>query len=103
MPPAAASRVTRMRNDAQGIIVDTEALEENTRLHLSGNGAQVALPELPYTMEQLQQMQAAATAITAGKEGIRQCSVILHEFPMAKYTQYIELRGHPPELLKSSS
>ena len=24
-----------MRNDAQGIIVDTEALEENTRLHLS--------------------------------------------------------------------
>ena len=35
MPPAAASRVTRMRNDAQGIIVDTEALEENTRLHLS--------------------------------------------------------------------
>ncbi|KAL3137683.1 hypothetical protein ABBQ38_004956 [Trebouxia sp. C0009 RCD-2024] len=35
MPPAAASRVTRMRNDAQGIIVDTEAWEENTRLHLS--------------------------------------------------------------------
>ena len=24
-----------MRNDAQGIIVDTEVLEENTRLHLS--------------------------------------------------------------------
>lgn len=53
----------------------------------------MALPELPYTMEQLQQMQAAATAIIAGKEGIRQCSVVLHEFPMAKYTQYIELRG----------
>ncbi|KAL3149331.1 hypothetical protein ABBQ32_002136 [Trebouxia sp. C0010 RCD-2024] len=44
-------------------------------------------------MEQLQQMQAAATAIIAGKEGLRQCSVVLHEFPMAKYTQYIELRG----------
>ena len=53
----------------------------------------MALPELPYTMEQLQQMQAAATAIIAGKEGSRQCSVVLHEFPMAKYTQYIELRG----------
>ncbi|KAL3137960.1 hypothetical protein ABBQ38_005207 [Trebouxia sp. C0009 RCD-2024] len=44
-------------------------------------------------MEQLQQMQAAATAVIAGKEGIWQCSVVLHEFPMAKYTQYIELRG----------
>lgn len=58
-----------------------------------GSSAQVALPELPYTMEQLQQMQAAATAIIAGKAGIRQCSVVLHESPMAKYTQYIELRG----------
>ena len=35
MPPAAASRVTRMHNDAQGIIVDTDASEENTGLHLS--------------------------------------------------------------------
>ena len=58
-----------------------------------GNTAQVALPELPHTLEQLQQMQAAATAIIANKEGVQQCSVVLHDFPMAKYTQYIELRG----------
>ena len=32
------------------------------------NGNQVALPELPYTLEQLQQMQAAAAAIVASKE-----------------------------------
>ena len=38
-------------------------------------------------------MQAAAAAIVASKEGIQQCSVVLHEFPMAKYTQYIDLRG----------
>ena len=58
-----------------------------------GNTTQVALPELPYTLEQLQQMQAAATAIIASKEGVQQCSIMLHEFPMAKYTQYMELRG----------
>lgn len=58
-----------------------------------GNHNQVAVPELPYSLEQLQQMQAAATAIVASKEGIQQCSVVLHEFPMAKYTQYIQLRG----------
>ncbi|DBA87361.1 hypothetical protein WJX77_011405 [Trebouxia sp. C0004] len=58
-----------------------------------GNGEQVALPGLPYTLEQLQQMQVAAASIVASKEGIHQCSVVLHEFPMAKYTQYIELRG----------
>ncbi|KAL8894682.1 MAG: hypothetical protein Q9207_008442, partial [Kuettlingeria erythrocarpa] len=58
-----------------------------------GNGNQVALPELHYGLEQLQQMQAAAAAIAAGKEGIQQCSVVLHEFPMAKYTQYIQPRG----------
>ena len=38
-------------------------------------------------------MQAAAAAIVASKEGIQQCSMVLHEFPMAKYTQYIDLRG----------
>ena len=37
-----------------------------------GNGTQVALPELPYSLEQLQQMQAAAAAIVASKEGIQQ-------------------------------
>ena len=31
--------------------------------------------------------------IIASKDGIQQCAVVLHEFPMAKYTQYIELRG----------
>lgn len=51
-----------------------------------GNGNHVALPELPNSLEQLQQMQAAAAAIVASKEGIRQCSVVLHEFPIAKYT-----------------
>ena len=57
-----------------------------------GDGNQVALPELPYGLEQLQQMQAAAAAIVASKEGLQQCSVVRHEFPMAKYTQYIELK-----------
>lgn len=42
-----------------------------------GNTSQVALPELPYTIEQLQQMQAAAAAIVASKEGIQQCAVVL--------------------------
>ncbi|KAL3157824.1 hypothetical protein ABBQ32_012246 [Trebouxia sp. C0010 RCD-2024] len=63
---------------------------------LAGNHgaiAQVALSELPYSLEQLQQMQAAPTPIVASKEGIQQCSVVLHEFPMAKYSQYIELKG----------
>jgi len=58
-----------------------------------GNGNQVALPELPYSMEQLHQMQAAAAAIVASKDGVQQCAVVLHEFPMAKYTQYIQLKG----------
>ena len=58
-----------------------------------GNGTQVALPELPYNMEQLQRMQAAAAAIVASKEGIQQCAVVLHEFPMEKYSMYIELKG----------
>lgn len=62
---------------------------------LAGNqrNEQVALPELPYSLEQLQQMQTAAASIVASKEGIQQCSVVLHEFPMSKYTQYIGLRG----------
>ena len=57
-----------------------------------GNGNQVALPELAYSLDQLQHMQAAAAAIVASKEGVQQCSVVLHEFPMVKYT-HIELRG----------
>ena len=63
---------------------------------LAGNSSsdtQVALPELPYTIEQLQQMQAAATTIVASKEGIQQCAVVLHEFPIEKYSQYTELNG----------
>ena len=43
-------------------------------------------------------MQAAAAAIVASKEGIQQCSVVLREFPMAKYTQYIELKGQETQL-----
>ena len=58
-----------------------------------GGGNHVTLPELPYSMEQLQQLQAAAAAIVASKEGIQQCSAVLHEFPMDKYSKYIELKG----------
>ena len=57
-----------------------------------GNSNKVALPELPYSLEQVQQMQAAAATIVASKEGLQQCSGV-HEFPMVKYTQYIELKG----------
>ena len=67
-----------------------------------GNGNQVALPELPYTLEQLQQMQAAAIAIVASKADIQQCTVLLHEFPMAKYTQYIELKGQEMQLRRKA-
>ena len=63
-----------------------------------GNSNQVTLPELPYTLEQLQQMQAAAAAIVASKEALQQSAVALHEFPMGKYGQYIGLRGEEVEL-----
>ena len=53
----------------------------------------MALPELPYSLEQLQQMQAAAAAIVASAAGIQQCTLVLNEFPVAKYTQYIDLKG----------
>lgn len=59
----------------------------------SDRRAQVALPKLPYTLEQLQQMQAAAAAIVASKADIRHCTVVLHDFPMAKYTRYTALQG----------
>ena len=58
-----------------------------------GSGSHVTLPELPYSMEQLQQMQAVTAAIVASKEGIQQCAAVLHEFPMDKYSKYIELKG----------
>ena len=63
-----------------------------------GNGTRVALPELPYTLQQLQQMQAAAEAIVASKEALQQSAVVLHEFPMGKYGQYIGLRGEEVQL-----
>lgn len=63
-----------------------------------GNSTQVALPELPYNMEQLQQMQSAAAAIVASKEGIQQCVVVLHEFPMEKYGKYTELKAKDVQL-----
>ena len=63
-----------------------------------GNGTNVTLPELPYSMEQLQQMQAAAVAIVASKEGIQQCSVVLREFPMEKYSKYTELKAKDVQL-----
>lgn len=52
----------------------------------------MALPQLPYSLEQLEQMQAAAAAIVASKEEIQQCSAVLRKFSMTKCTQYIELR-----------
>ena len=58
-----------------------------------GSGSHVTLPELPYGMEQLQQMQAVTAAIVASKESIQQCAAVLHEFPMDKYNKYIELKG----------
>ena len=63
-----------------------------------GNSTQVALPELPYSMEQLQQMQAAAASIVASKEGIQQCAVVIHEFPMEKYGKYTELKAKDVQL-----
>ena len=65
-----------------------------------GNNNALAVQELPYTLEQLQQMQAAAAAIVASKEGIQQCAVVLHEFPLSKYSQYIELKGEELQLKK---
>jgi len=63
-----------------------------------GSSTQVALPQLPYTLGQLQQMQAAADALVATKAGIQQCAVVLHEFPMGKFTQYIDLKGQELQL-----
>ena len=73
---------------------EQEFLLANTQ----GNGNQMTLPELPYTLEQLQQMQAVAAAIVASKEGIQQCSVVLHDFPMEKYSKYTELRAKDVQL-----
>jgi len=58
-----------------------------------GSSAQVALPQVPYSLEQLQQMQTAAAAIAASAAGVQQCTLALNELPMAKYTRYIELKG----------
>lgn len=38
------------------------------------------------------------TALVASKEGIQQCAVVLHDFPMSKYGQYIELKGEEIQL-----
>ena len=54
------------------------------------SNTQVTLPELPYTLKQLQQMQTAAVAIVASKNEIQQCTAILHKLPMAIYTQYLK-------------
>ena len=57
-----------------------------------------SVQEMPYTLEQLQQMQVAAAGIAASKAEIQQCAIVLHEFPMAKYAQYIELKTQEFEL-----
>lgn len=38
-------------------------------------------------------MQAAAATIVASKEGIQQCAIVWHEFPIEKYNKYTELKG----------
>jgi len=58
-----------------------------------GSSTQVALPQVPSSLEQLQRMQTAAAAIAASAAGVQQCTLALNELPMAKYTQYIELKG----------
>ncbi len=63
-----------------------------------GSSAQVALPQVPYSLEQLQQMQTAAAAIAASAAGVQQCTLALNELPMAKYTRYIELKGQEIQL-----
>ena len=72
--------------------------EEEFLLAGNSNSTQMALPKVPYTLEQLQQMQTAAASIAASKAEIQQCTVVLHEFPMAKYTQYIDLKGQETQL-----
>ena len=89
----------RTAHEAVQHVLHASVLQE--QFLLAGNSSsntQVALPELPYTMEQLQQMQAAAAAIVASKADIQQCTVVLNEFPLAKYTQYIELKGQEMQL-----
>ena len=63
-----------------------------------GNNSATAVRDLPYTLDQLRQMQAAAAAIVASKEGIQQCAMVLHDFPMSKYSQYIELKAEEMQL-----
>ena len=67
--------------------------EESFLLTSTQGATQTAVQGLPYTLEQLQQMQAAAEAIVASKDALQQSSVVLHEFPISKYSQYIDLRG----------
>ena len=70
------------RKHAQ-VAVTADSSSEEACL-LAGNStssAQVALPELPYSLEQLQQVQVAATAIVASKADIQQCTVVLQSFP----------------------
>lgn len=43
-------------------------------------------------------MQATEVAIVASKEGIHQCALVLHDFPMNKYSQYLELKGQEMQL-----
>ena len=67
--------------------------EESFLLTSTQGATQTAVQGLPYTLEHLQQMQAAAEAIVASKDSLQQSSVVLHEFPISKYSQYIDLRG----------
>ena len=72
--------------------------EESFLLTSTQGATQTAVQGLPYTLDQLQQMQAAAEAIVASKDALQQSSVVLHEFPISKYSQYIDLRGKEVQL-----
>lgn len=43
-------------------------------------------------------MQAAAAASVASKEGIQQCSAVLHEFPMKMCGKYTDLKAKDVQL-----
>ena len=54
--------------------------------------------ELPYTMEQMERICAMAGMIVSSKADIKECTGLMHEFPLSKYTQYMELWGKEVEL-----
>ena len=50
----------------------------------------------------MQQKQTAAATIVARQADIQQCTVVLRESIMAKYTQYPDLKGDNMQLVQSN-